>query len=417
MFRLPFLLIAGLVFWAAVEATRLYGSPEVSTAGFVGIGVVAGWRYFWLLLNMVRSGWYQIRVFPRLRERADRLDRSQWQPEMLHIVLPTYMERPEVTSQVFLHMCREISSVDCLTYIYVASGGEEENEVIMSFFEGYPFPPKTHLIFLKQEGKRHGMAFALRAARRRDPRMEGMVILMDGDSLFGENLFARCLPLFALDAKLGAVTTNNIAVVSGPRWYRAWYTLRFALRNRYMCSQSLSGKVLTLTGRFSVFRGRTALEETFINRVENDSIHTRAEGHIEFKTGDDKSTWFELLKEGWNMLYIPDAWILCMEHAGEHPIRESHAKMRRWFGNMLRNNMRALRLGPSHTGFFTWLAIADQRLNPWTSLLLPTTILVNVIAKDPLSVFFFAHGSSAAGVFTSLPSRLKAIGSTRGIFC
>lgn len=204
-----------------------------------------------------------------------------------------------------------------------------------------------------------------------------------------ENLFARCFSLFALDPKLGAVTTNNVAVVKGPRWYRAWYILRFALRSRYMCSQSVSGKVLTLTGRFSVFRGCAALREEFINRVERDSIHTRAEGHIEFKTGDDKSTWYQLLKEGWNMLYVPDAYILCMESAGKHPFRESHAKMKRWFGNMLRNNQRALNLGPKRTGFFIWLSIADQRINPWTSLLLPTTIAITIITRDPLSIFFF----------------------------
>jgi len=409
MIRLPFLLAAGLAFWAAIEAARIYGTPQVSTSGLVGIGVIAAWRYFWLLLNMFRSGWYQNRAFPRLRRQANELERGQWQPKILHIILPTYKERPEVTRQVFQHICREVSSIDSLTYIYVASGGDDENEVILRFFEGYPFPEKTHLIFLRQEGKRHGMAFALRAARRRDPLMKGMVVLMDGDSVFGENLFARSFPFFAMDPMLGAVTTNNIAVAKGPRWYQAWYTLRFALRNRYMCSQSLSEKVLTLTGRFSVFRGCAALTEDFIRRLERDSIHTLAEGKIEFKTGDDKSTWYQLLQEGWKMLYIPDAYILCMENAGEHPFRESHAKMRRWFGNMLRNNMRALRLGPSRTGFFTWMAIADQRLNPWTSLLLPTTIVLHLLAKDPLSIFFFAHGSSAAGASTSLPSPLRAI--------
>jgi len=389
-FRVSFLLAGGLVFLATLEAAWLYAPPQVRPAGLISIGMVAGWRYFWLFLNIFRSAWYQVRIFPELRRRADSLKPSQWRPKLVHIILPTYMERPEVTHQVFQHLCREVAFLQCRTYIYVTSGGDEENEIIRTFFDTYPLPPEARLVFMTQEGKRHGMSYALRAARRRDPTMEGLVVLMDGDSLFGENLFARTFPLFALDPKLGAVTTNNLAVVEGPRWYRAWYTLRFALRNRYMCSQSVSRKVLTLTGRFSVFRGRAALQEDFINRVENDSIHTRAEGHIEFKTGDDKSTWFELLKEGWDMLYVPDAHILCMENAGERPFRESHAKMRRWFGNMLRNNMRALQLGPGRTGLFIWMAILDQRIGPWTSLLLPTTIVLNLVTQNPFSILFFA---------------------------
>jgi glycosyltransferase Alg8 len=46
--------------------------------------------------------------------------------------------------------------------------------------------------------------------------------------------------------------------------------------------------------------------------------------------------------------------------------------MRRWFGNMLRINGRALRLGPARTGLFTWWCILDQRISMWTSLTGPT---------------------------------------------
>ena len=389
MKSLPFFLVSSITVLVCLEAAILFGPPDITLGGILGLGLVTLWRYAWLILNMVRSLWYRNHIFPKIRARADRLPLKQWRPKMLHIVLPTYKERPEVTNQVFQHICREINSVCCPTYIYVASGGDEENRVILEFFEGYPFPEQTKLAFLKQEGKRHGMAFALRAARRRDPFMKGLVILMDGDSLFGENLFAKTLPLFALYPKLGAVTTNNLAVAEGPRWYQAWYALRFALRHRYMSSHSVSGKVLTLTGRFSVFRASAALQEEFIERVESDFVFTHAEGVIPFKTGDDKSTWYQLLKQGWDMLYVPDAFIICMETAGLHPMRESRAKMYRWFGNMLRNNRRALELGPGRLGWFIWLAILDQRISPWTSLMLPTAILLNVVVKNPMGIFFF----------------------------
>jgi glycosyltransferase Alg8 len=107
------------------------------------------------------------------------------------------------------------------------------------------------------------------------------------------------------------------------------------------------------------------------------------------KTGDDKSSWFCLLSQGWEMLYVPDAWIYCMENAGPQPMRESIGKMRRWFGNMLRTNGRALALGPRRVGFFAWLLLLDQRVSMWTSLVMPTTCVLLAIAISPVIPLYF----------------------------
>jgi glycosyltransferase Alg8 len=42
--------------------------------------------------------------------------------------------------------------------------------------------------------------------------------------------------------------------------------------------------------------------------------------------------------------------------------------MFRWFGNMLRTNGRALKLGPVRAGLFPWWCILDQRISMWTAL-------------------------------------------------
>ena len=43
--------------------------------------------------------------------------------------------------------------------------------------------------------------------------------------------------------------------------------------------------------------------------------------------------------------------------------------MFRWYGNSLRQNSRAVRLGPGRLGLFTYYVLWDQRVSMWTSLL------------------------------------------------
>lgn len=56
--------------------------------------------------------------------------------------------------------------------------------------------------------------------------------------------------------------------------------------------------------------------------------------------------------------------------------------MRRWYGNMLRNNGRAIALGPGPMGFFTWWCLLDQRVSMWTSLVGPGVVLLLSIAHQ-----------------------------------
>ncbi len=98
--------------------------------------------------------------------------------------------------------------------------------------------------------------------------------------------------------------------------------------------------------------------------------------------GDDKSTWFNLLKNGWDMLYIPDTIVFALENRAGPFFKVTSSLMFRWYGNMLRNNFRALKLGPKRIGsFFIWLAILDQRISMWTSLFGP-------MAATLLSIFY-----------------------------
>ena len=84
------------------------------------------------------------------------------------------------------------------------------------------------------------------------------------------------------------------------------------------------------------------------------------------------------------MLYIPDAYIYCMEDSGPQPVRMSIKKMHRWFGNMLRNNGRVIRLGMGAQKPFVWWCHVDQRLSMWTSLMGPIAAIWASIWLSPL---------------------------------
>jgi glycosyltransferase Alg8 len=68
------------------------------------------------------------------------------------------------------------------------------------------------------------------------------------------------------------------------------------------------------------------------------------------------------------MLYLPDVTCVSLESRNEPFLKASISLPYRWFGNTLRNNPRALALGPGRTGWFIWLVLLDQRISMWTSL-------------------------------------------------
>ena len=90
------------------------------------------------------------------------------------------------------------------------------------------------------------------------------------------------------------------------------------------------------------------------------------------------------------MLYVSDAHIYCMEDSGPEPYRQSILKMTRWFGNMLRNNGRAIRLGVGAQKPFVWWCLVDQRISMWTSLLGPVTAVWAAIFISPYYLLLYA---------------------------
>jgi len=169
-----------------------------------------------------------------------------------------------------------------------------------------------------------------------------------------------------------------------------------------MESHALSGRVLTLTGRFSVFRGTHIGSSDFIGLIENDTLDHWLWGNFRFLSGDDKSTWYALLRLSARMLYVPDAHGYTIEVFDGSPTRRMIENLRRWSGNMLRNGSRAIALGPRHMPPFIWWCLVDQRLAMWTMLFGPLCALVGAIRFGP-------HVLIAYGIYVALTRLVSAL--------
>jgi glycosyltransferase Alg8 len=350
---------------------------DVADAALIlGLGPLCAWRYGWWFAHFVRANIYSHLVFPKLRRRADALWEGGMRPPFVHFLVSTFKERPEITEAVLGSIFAECLDTGVPARVIFATGDPSDERVIEDYCSRVgDIPASVIMVRQNKPGKRIALGLGLRAMSRYGVGPDDLAIFMDGDSILRGRILEKCAPLFAMNPKLGAVTTDESAIVNGPGWMQAWHDMRFAQRRLAMQSHSLSRKVLTLTGRLSIFRAAIVVEEDFIRTVEADYLEHWLWGKFRFLSGDDKSTWFSLLAAGHEMQYVPDASVITIENIGERPCERVQQNLMRWSGNMLRNGSRALALGPRRCGFFIWWCVIDQRISIWTSLTGPVMAL------------------------------------------
>jgi len=362
----------------------------------ITLTIFALWRYGWMLLNYTRALIYRFYAYPKLKQQIARLPKHLRYPKHLYFMIPSYKEEPWVSVETFRSILNEIRTIPSDITIVVATARKEEDALIAQMFKAHKSEKHIDLIFQHQKkGKRIAMGHALRAISRKHEKLglndpNSVTIFMDGDSYMEEGFLQKLLPFFALDKNLGAVTTNESAFIdSNSKWYKEWFKLKFGQRHIQFQAHSLSKKVLTLTGRLSAYRTDIVVKEDFIKIVENDILIHPLYGKFRFLMGDDKSTWFYLLKNRYDMLYLPDVLCYSLESRDGNFLELSRSLPFRWNGNTLRNNSRALALGAKTTGLYIWFVILDQKLNMWTSLVGIVSAVVLGIFKSFYYLLFF----------------------------
>ena len=356
------------------------------------VGGLAIWRYSWGLTHFIRSVIYRKITFPRLR-RAVAAREEELLPPHVYLLITAFRIDAVTTAAVVHAAVREGINCGVPTTI-VASIVELSDEFLFKqIFASYDPPSHVTLqiVRIPGTGKRDGLAQGFRAISRDMPPPGSVVAVIDGDSILGDGLVRKCSVFFKAMPNLGALTTDEECEVEGSKLIREWHDLRFAQRQILMCSVGLSKKVLTLTGRMSMFRAEIITDPGFINDVQNDSIDHWRLGKFKFLTGDDKSSWYWVLRQGYDMLYVPDTVVMTVEHPpSPNFFKATTQLMFRWFGNMLRTNGRALALGPHRIGLFTWWCVLDQRISMWTSLAGPVFAAMLVIKHSIMFLPIYA---------------------------
>ncbi|MDE3060482.1 MAG: glycosyltransferase [Pseudomonadota bacterium] len=333
------------------------------------VGAFGLWRYSWWMLNFGRSQYYGRVVYPALRRYANLSWLEGWRPRHVHFVMTTFHEHPWTTAKCLESIFREVRDNGLAATLWIGTGADMDERVIRQWLETAP-PADVGVNFVRQNqpGKRIAIGLTLRALSREFVHSDDIAILLDGDSVIMQGCLQRCLSLMGADPKLKALTTDEEALCIGPQWLQKWLTMRFAQRRMWMQSHSLSRRVLTLTGRFSVFRAPLVVQDEFIRLVESDHLNHWFWGDFRFLSGDDKSTWYYLLRHRCDMLFVPDALVYTIERVEGKGLKRALDNTLRWSGNMLRNGMRAILLGPQVCKPYIWWCLIDQRLTIWTTL-------------------------------------------------
>lgn len=369
---------------------------EIDRSAILAIGLIGTWRYSWILLHLARAVAYQKWTFPRMRECAEELSEGKEPPHAFFLVT-SFRISAATTARVYRAVFDAAVAHPGRSTVIASIVEMADQRLVKKLFESMVGADSDRidltLTRIAGTGKRDALAFGLRAisAGIPAPQNDDVVIVVDGDSVIPCDLIARCAPFIRLGPEVGALTTDEVSEVQGgDRVFHHWYSLRFAQRQVLMSSMGLSRRVLTLTGRMSMFRASLACDPRFIRQIESDSIDHWRIGTYNLLTGDDKSSWFWLLSHGYQMLYVPDVVVRTVEELPEPRfIPASLTLMKRWFGNMLRTNGRALGIGPAKIGFFTWWCILDQRVSMWTSLIGIVFAILTAIAVTPWALAIY----------------------------
>ena len=373
----PLVLLKLALFFAACFAMLLtipnqIFSRELGQVTYV-LGILGIWRYGWWMNHFLRAKVFGLMTYPKKRAQAEALWNSGWRPKHIHIQMTTFREHRAISEAVLRGLCQQIREAGVPATLWLGSSELSDENKIANHLKiiARDLDVTLRIVRQNQPGKRIAIALILRAMSRAGVGGDDLVVFMDGDFVMHPECLKKCFPLFALDPGLHALTTDESVVVHGPWWMQSWLNMRFAQRRIAMQSHALSNRVLTLTGRMSVFRAQHIVTEEFIRLQEADFLNHWLWGTFRFLSGDDKSTWYALLSKGVRMTYVPDAsgtTIEVVEGSGWTRMSEN---LRRWSGNMLRNGQRAIMLGPSRMPFFIWWCVIDQRLAMWTTLFSP----------------------------------------------
>ncbi|MBX2885867.1 MAG: glycosyltransferase family 2 protein [Granulosicoccus sp.] len=379
-----------LVGWLCLAALLLFmvrtvpplAESEVTYKFFFLLGALGIWRYGMAALNFVRGMYFLYLVYPRHCRQIDAMG-SAADPDALFVLVTSFRIDTPTTIDVYRSIMEEARQCTYPVTIVASLVEYADEALVKKLWQSHNLPAHVSLkiIRIKGSGKRDALAYGFRSIAKEMPTDRSVVAVVDGDTIVTQGALRKSAKFFALFPQLGGLTTDEF---SEPRFedyfLREFHRMRFSQRHISMASMALSNRVLTMTGRMSLFRGSAACNSNFMELVQRDNLDHWRLGRFRFLTGDDKSTWYSLMLAGWDTYYVPDVKVITMEYS-PHPnfFTATRMLMFRWSGNSLRQNIRATNLGPGKLGWFTYWTLWDQRIAMWTTLFGPVVAIIGSI--------------------------------------
>lgn len=355
------------------------------------LGSLGIWRYSLRIVHIVRGlvflGWSH----PRARREVQRAGDAAM-PSHVYLLITSFRIDTFTSAKVYHSAIEEAIGCGCPATVVASIVEMADQRLILALWERLDPPEHVRLkiVRIPGTGKRDALAQGFRAISRDMPDADAVVAVIDGDTMLEKGVVRKTAPFLKTMPNVGGLTTNEYCDVAGSYAMSEWHKLRFAQRHMNMCSMALGRRVLTMTGRMSLFRASIVTDPGFIDDVQNDALEHWRLGRFKFLTGDDKSTWYSLMRLGWDTYYVPDASVRTLESPPDPRfLRASRKLMFRWYGNSLRQNGRALKLGPRKLGWFTYYVLLDQRVLMWTGLLGLAMAIVASVKFSPVYMMVF----------------------------
>ncbi len=354
----------------------------MSPTTFFALGFIGVWRYGWHMLTFARALYYHHRQYPRL---SAALQNTSLPP--INIILCSYQTPWPTSTRVLTSLAQAISAYPRPVTLFIAATDRQESAAMQDVLREVRLPETTKVFFYAQygRGKRAALAEGIRRVTHNEVSADSVTFLMDGDSVIPPDILSRCARHLHHGADgVDALTVNNQVRCHDAPLLGYWLRLRLAQRHVLMGAQSVSARVLVLTGRFSAYRTQYLRHPDVIRHLEDHAPYHWHYGRVPLLTGDDKSLWLFGLQQGWRMRYLPDVSITNLEHPPFPTFWRSTLRLQqRWYGNSLRANDEALRLGWQRMPFYTWWSVLDQRVSMWTSLLAPMLFAFEAFIIEP----------------------------------
>lgn len=380
------ILAVGFLVFLLASAYSAMKLGEPNAVILIGIGVLGIWRHSWNFLNFVRA-----KRFIRLpRHHMDLSNKSK-----LIVVVTVYNQS---NAEVYA-VAKSLSNATCKlpnkTLVVFAYRENIHRTIMMQVADENP-GMVVHYVIQAGLGKREALGNSLVIARRILPlhSFENCsLLLMDGDTVTTEKAITESMKTLGARPDIGAVVVNEIPYIKGRGLFATWRLLRSFQRNKLMSCFSLSDRTLVLTGRFAMFRADILLQIDVISRIRKDYLQTH-DVYVPLLTGDDKTTWLEVLRRGYGMTYLPDVYVYPIEVApvGRSSLAGIIPLTARYAGNMARANLHLDAWKGTKGKLHFAYGLLDQRISMWTSLLSPIVLLYLLLfASFDLFIIFLAY--------------------------